>query len=338
MTRQERIAALAQLGQRLKQEDEYLEAVMKRSAFNNPWFTLDSQRLAILAIAEQFLDAQVLENWLNDYDFPERTTPKTIGLVMAGNIPLVGFHDFLCVFAAGHQAQVKLSEKDPWLLPHLLNRMVESDPAVMDYVSFVERLSHFDAVIATGSNNSARYFEAYFGKYPHIIRQNRNGVAVLTGKESAMDLWALGQDVFQFFGLGCRNVSKLYVPQEYDFNPLLETLHEYNSIVLNNRYKNNFDYQYALMLLNKVEFKANGCILLIENRAIASPIACLHYEYYEDIASLEKLLQQNKAAIQCVVTAADLPHMPTVPFGQAQQPSISDYADGVDTMLFLKSL
>ncbi|HMQ47234.1 MAG TPA: acyl-CoA reductase [Saprospiraceae bacterium] len=338
MTRRERIAALAQLGQKLKEQNDYLEAVMKRSAFNNPWFTLDSQALAIQAIAGHFLDIQELEKWLDGYDVPELTQAKTVGLVMAGNIPLVGFHDFLCVFAAGHRAQIKLSEKDPYLLPSLVKMMTEFDPAVAGYVTFVERLQAFDAVIATGSNNSARYFEAYFGKYPHIIRQNRNAVAVLTGKESHAALIALGQDIFQFYGLGCRNVSKLYVPRAYDFNPLLEALHEYNSVVLNDRYKNNFDYQYTLMLLNKVEFKANGCILLTENAAIASPIACLHFEYYDDLAALNQLLQENSAAIQCVLATEAQLHLPTLPFGQAQQPTILDYADGVDTMLFLKSL
>ena len=211
MKLKERINALIKLGEHLRRDDdEYLQAVMHRTQYNNAWFTIENQHLAVRAIAKQMLDPGKLEQWLSGYDIPEETRPQTVGLVMAGNIPLVGFHDLLCVFAARHRAMIKLSDKDQYLLPYLLKLLARFDGRTEDYFQVVDKLQGFDAVIATGSNNSARYFEAYFGKYPHIIRRNRNAVAVLDGRESEEELRALGRDVFQYFGLGCRNVAKIY--------------------------------------------------------------------------------------------------------------------------------
>jgi hypothetical protein len=206
------------------------------------------------------------------------------------------------------------------------------------WVEMVDTLRDFDAVIATGSNNSARYFEAYFGKYPHIIRRNRNGVAVLKGDESPEELRLLGDDIFSFFGLGCRNVAKLYVPDGYDFDPLLEALHEYRQIVLHQKYKHNFDYNYALFILNKALFKANGCILLKEDQALASRIACLHYEQYTSPEQVVADLELRREEVQCVVARPGLLDQPSLPFGATQQPGLSDYADGVDAMAFLTRL
>ncbi|MEL6637336.1 MAG: acyl-CoA reductase, partial [Bacteroidota bacterium] len=202
----------------------------------------------------------------------------------------------------------------------------------------VEKLEGYDAVIATGSNNSARYFEAYFGRKPHIIRRNRNGVAVLTGRETAADLAGIADDALAYFGLGCRNVSKLYVPEGYRFEPLLEALHEHRELVLHNKYKNNFDYNYTLLILNRVEHLANGCVLLIEDRALPSRIASLHYEYYADDDQLRRELGERTADIQCVVSAEALEGWKRIAPGQAQQPGLRDYADGVDTVQFLLGL
>src|SRR5690606_29335128 len=207
----ERIEALANLGERLLQKDDYLEAVMHRTHYNNAWFTIENQQRAIKAIAEHFLHKEKLQNWVAAYNLPEPKDQKTIGLVMAGNIPLVGFHDLVCVFVAGHKALIKLSEKDQYLLPYLLKLFAQANPKTEGYFEITEKLQGFDAVIATGSNNSARYFETYFGKVPNIIRKNRNAVAVLDGSENGEELMRLGKDVFRYFGLGCRNVSKLYV-------------------------------------------------------------------------------------------------------------------------------
>ncbi|MEZ4987084.1 MAG: acyl-CoA reductase [Saprospiraceae bacterium] len=335
----ERIALLHALGERLRaRSDEYLVATVKRTALHNGWFTEESQWQAIDAIASQMLDAEKLRQWLSHYDWPSTVTPRKVGLVMAGNLPLVGFHDVLCVFAAGHHAVVKLSDKDPYLLPALWRILRNLDDRAAAYYSEVERLQQFDAVIATGSNNAARYFEAYFGKYPHIIRKNRHAVAVLDGKETPAELRALGRDIFDFFGLGCRNVAKLYLPKGYDFEPLLEALHEYRAIVNHTKYKNNFDYNYALYILNKVDFKANGCILLREEKALQSAIATLHYGYYEELDALATELYAKADEIQLVVSHAELPGWKTYPLGHAQQPALDDYADGVDTLRFLASI
>lgn len=335
MNLNERKSALVALGQYLLSDDEYLQAVVKRTSLHNAWFTEDFQQKAIRAIAQEMLDETKLEAWLSAYAIADGQEVKKVGLVLAGNLPLVGFNDVMCVFASGHKAVIKQSDKDPYLLPALLRALKQIDARTADYFETVERLSGFDAVIATGSNNTARYFESYFGKYPNIIRKNRNGLAVLTGQETKEELVAFGNDVFDYFGLGCRNVSKLYVPKGYNFEPLLEALHEYRRLVTHTKYKNNFDYQYAIYILNKVELKANGCVLMTENKALQSPIACLHYEYYEDATSLEQELKAQRTSIQLVVSRLAFDGLPVFALGGAQQPSLSDYADGVDTMQFL---
>lgn len=269
----------------------------------------------------------------------EISNPKSVGLVLAGNIPLVGFHDILCVFVSGHRSVIKLSDKDPFLLPLLLDFLKETDARIADYFTTTTgRLTDFDAVIATGSNNSARYFEAYFGKYPHIIRKNRNAVGILRGSETAEELRLLGDDIFQYFGLGCRNVSKLYLPKNYNFTLLLETLHERNEIVMHDKYKNNFDYNFTLLILNKIKYESNGCILMREADEIASPISMVYYEFYDNLKNLTQQLQAKKDEIQLVVAASPVENLPTFNFGDAQKPSLSDYADGVDTLQFLINL
>ena len=338
MMLKERKLALIKLGEYLQRDDDYLNAIIRRSSLNNAWFTENAQRQAIDAIATQMLEKQKLEKWLADYEIPDAPNQKILGLVMAGNLPLVGFHDLLCVFISGHKAMIKLSDKDPYLLPAILKALGEIDERTASYFDIVERLKGFEAVIATGSNNTARYFEAYFGKYPNIIRKNRNGIAVFDGKETAAELLAFGRDYLDYFGLGCRNVSKIYVPKNFDFDPLLEALHEYRTVVRHTKYKNNFDYQYALYILNKVELKANGCVLMTENKAIQSPIACLHYEYYEDVDQLSTELQLRLEEIQLIVSRLDFKGLPVFPFGEAQKPALSDYADGVDTIKFLLSI
>ncbi len=334
----ERLKALVKLGEGLRREDEYREAVIHRTAHTNPWFTKENQRLALAAIAEKMLAEDKLAELLSAYQMLEPETPKVVGLVLAGNIPLVGFHDVLSVFVAGHRCMIKLSDKDPYLLPFLLKRLAEIDQRTAAYFQIVDQLKDFDAVIATGSNNSARYFEAYFGQYPNIIRRNRNAIAILNGRETHDDLMALGKDVFRYFGLGCRNVAKLYVPRGYDFDPLLTAFHEYRDIVTHTKYKNNFDYNYALFMLNKVSYKANGCILLTENPNLQSHIAGLHYEYYDNEDELDAEIQKRAEEIQCMVSKENRGGLKQFPFGQAQEPELWDYADGVDTMKFLLGL
>jgi Acyl-CoA reductase (LuxC) len=335
-----RLNSLVELGKRLTPENEMLEAVVRRTSYHNAWFTEANQWQAINEIKTHFLNEIQLEKWVKNYQITNETPLKTVGLVLAGNIPLVGFHDIMSIYVAGHKALIKPSDKDPYLLPFVLKTLEDIEPETASYFQIVEgAMKGFDAVIATGSNNSARYFDAYFGKYPNIIRKNRNAIAILRGDENTAELELLGKDIFTYFGLGCRNVSKLYLPRGYNFDHLLETLHEgYKELVLHDKYKNNFDYNFTLLILNKTAYQSNGCVLMREHEAIASPIACLHYEYYGDFTVLSEKLKTQFEEIQCVVSRDKIEGLPCFGFGEAQKPSLVDYADGVDTMAFLVSL
>lgn len=343
LKRSERLDLLAELGHYLRSGgDAELDTAIRQSSIENQWFTEENIRNSLQAIAAEFLDRDKLETWLEKYPMADPGYPeKIVAIIMAGNIPLVGFQDWLCVFAAGQQAKVKLSDKDKRLLPLLVKKMGEWRKDSWAYTEFLgenDLLKGFDAVIATGSNNTARYFEQYFGKYPHIIRKNRNSVAFLDGSESVSELYALGRDIFSYFGLGCRNVSKLYVPHGYNFDILLEALHEYRDMVLHNKYKNNFDYNFTLFILNNTPFKNNGCLLLTENASLQARIASVHYEYYDHRDELDEKLLAQQNDIQCVVGKSALPHFSVIPFGQTQSPALDDYADGVDVMAFLSVL
>jgi hypothetical protein len=303
----------------------------------NPWFTTKHVQSSIGGICI-FLKQENLSNWTRNYAVSEENTGKRIAVIMAGNIPMVGFHDMLCVLMAGHQFLGKLSSKDNQLLDFVAKVLQYLNPEFESLIRFTEtRLSgktDFDAIIATGSNNSARYFEAYFGKYPNIIRRNRNSVALLSGEESTEELKALGQDIFLYFGLGCRNVSKLYVPENYDFNKLFLAWEEYADIIQHNKYANNYDYHKSLFLMNRDEHLDNGFLLLKENRAVASPIGVVFYEYFSELHQTIQGLTEAKEQIQCIVgNKENIPG--ALPFGKAQEPAIDDYADNVDTMEFL---
>ncbi len=338
MTLQERINALAELGDYIGRMEGKLEFVIRQDKLNNGWFTVENTKTALLAIRKEYLDKEKLEKWAAEYHISDTTQLKRIGLILAGNIPLVGFQDVMNVFVAGHHAHIKLSDKDKHLLPHLLTEMSNIFPDTAKYFSYMHRMENVDAVIATGSNNTARYFKDYFGKYPHIIRMNRNSIAVLNGKETDEDFSNLARDVFTYFGLGCRNVSKLYVPKGYDFNDLLTNFHEYKQLVNHGKYKNNFDYNIAFNILNKTPYYNNGAIVLIKNKAIPSRIAHLHYEEYTSETDLYEELSQKKEQIQCIVSNNTIPDFSVIPFGDTQTPSLWDYADGVDTMAFLVGL
>ncbi|MBB4078274.1 hypothetical protein GGR28_000875 [Lewinella aquimaris] len=338
MTLDDRISILLRLARHLNSdEDEFLTALMKRTEFNNNWLTLANQQRALRAVIDEFLQENKLREWLSDYPIAAPAFPpkKTVGLVLAGNIPLVGLHDVFSVFLAGHRAQIKLSSKDPYVLPYLLQLLAKYDARVEAYFTIAEHLHGFDAIVATGSNNSSRYFEAYFGKYPHIIRRNRNAVAVLTGHETEEELERLGDDVFAYFGLGCRNVSKIYVPRGYDFDPLLEHFHEWKGYQNHVKWKNNFDYNFALLTLNKEPFYHNGAIILRESEQLASHISGLYFSYYNSLGAVTQELRERESELQLVVARPGLLDVPTFDFGQAQRPGLGDYADGVDTMAFL---
>lgn len=331
MNLQQRIDLLQNLGQYFKENGTEWQEVKTKAHIANAWFTPAFIDLAVNNICTAFLAPDKLNNWAARYHLDDNVGGKNIGLVMAGNIPLVGFHDFLAIFLSGHHQTIKLSSKDDILLKHIVQKMYGWEITVQNYISFAEMLKGCDAYIATGSNNSSRYFEQYFGKYPHIIRRNRTSVAILTGKESKEELDHLSDDIHQYFGLGCRNVTKLYVPREYDFVPLLASFNPYLYFADHNKYKNNYDYQLSLALLNNIFYMTNGSTLLIESDAIFSAIAQLHYSYYDDAQAVLDQLSGNPD-IQCIAGHYG------IPFGEAQQPSLTDYADGVDTMQFLLGL
>jgi Acyl-CoA reductase (LuxC) len=340
---QKRLNSLIELGKRLTPDNDMLHAIVRRTAAHNAWFTEANQWQAIDEIRTHFLNKTKIDEWVSGFELSSSEILKPdliVALIFAGNIPLVGFHDVLCVFVAGHKTMMKLSEKDPYLMPFILKTLEGIEAETKEYFEIVEgAMKGFDAVIATGSNNSARYFEAYFGKYPHIIRKNRNAVAILRGDENEEDFKLLGKDIFSYFGLGCRNVSKLYLPRGYNFEPLLETLHEgFKDLVLHDKYKNNFDYNFTLLILNKVAYQSNGCVLMRENETLASPIACLHYEFYDDFRELTEKLKMQSDDIQCLVSKENIEGLSCFNFGEAQKPSLSDYADGVDTLKFLSRI
>ena len=305
----------------------------KETAYReNKWFIREFVNLSIENIARNYLQADQLDILIRTYNLPaENPDPKRVGIVMAGNIPLVGFHDFLCVFITGHRAFIKPSSKDQALIKHLVDKLTEWDGEVSTMVQFGEMLKGCDAYIATGSNNTGRFFEYYFQKYPHIIRKNRTSVAVLTGEETPNELQYLADDVYQYFGLGCRNVTKLYVPVNYNFEALLNAFRKYDHLIDHNKYKNNYDYNLAILLLNHKYYMTNGSILLVEEQSPFSPISQLNYEFYESKEELQKKLHDNET-IQCVVGDEN------TGFGMAQQPGICEFADRIDTISFLLNL
>lgn len=332
MNLQHRTDLMVRLGQYILANDkEWIEA--KEKAFQeNGWFVPEFINLSVKNIADSFLNSTYLTAWINKYNCPDNPPiSNKVGIVMAGNIPLVGFHDFLCVFICGHAAIIKPSSKDQVLIKHLLQKIVEWQPEATNVIQFADSLKNCDAYIATGSNNSSRYFEYYFAKYPTIIRKNRTSVAILTGKESPEELEKLSDDVHLFFGLGCRNVTKIYVPNDYNFLPLLEAFKKYSYLSEHHKYKNNFDYNLAIHLLNKKLYMTNGSVIMVEDTPLFSPISQLNYEYYSDITKLTDTLSQN-SELQCII-GDDY-----INFGNAQTPSLVDYADGVDTFQFLLQL
>jgi len=332
MNLQERIDLLIKLGQYLQSDAAEWRLAKENAERQNGWFTQAFINKAIENISHNFLDADKLKAFTANYPLAELPlSPKNIGLVMAGNIPLVGFHDWLCIFLSGHNAILKPSSKDTVLISHIIEKLAGWNNEVKHQTRFADMLKGADAYIATGSNNSARYFEYYFSKYPHIIRRNRTSVAVLTGNETVAELEALADDVNLYFGLGCRNVTKLYLPKNYDFVPLLESFKKYIAFADHNKYKNNYNYQQAILLLNNKYYMTNGAILLVENEALFSAISQLHYEFYRDDPQTILPGLRNNPDIQCVIGRG------LVDFGQAQNPQLSDFADGIDTMGFLTS-
>lgn len=311
---------------------ESFEALLALSQSHNGWFTKEQVYFAVNSWAEALTEAN-LNEWLSIYDF-SKVTPKTVGLILAGNIPLVGFHDFLSVLISGHHALVKTSSNDQHLIKFLANYLIAVEPELKNRITFTDgKLENFDAVIATGSNNTARYFEYYFKNKPSIIRKNRNSVAILNGNETHEDLVNLGEDIFRYFGLGCRNVSKLFVPKGYNFDAFFKAMYEYQDVIHYEKYSNNYDYNKAVFLMSNFKLLDNGFLTIKEDTSYSSPISSVFYEFYEDLQVLKNRLKNESDQIQCIVSN-DLVDK-SIAFGQTQKPKLWDYADDVDTLKFL---
>ena len=338
MTLTERIAAFSSLGEILRdaldgkasRHTDRLMLLAETQHLNNPWFTPDNVRMAVGAIAG-VLTEKNLRKWTDAYPLlKENHTPVKVAVVMAGNIPLVGFHDFLSVLISGNMVLAKTSSRDPDLIVFIRDILCDINPGLSQLIEFTEsNMAGFDAVIATGSDNTSRYFDQYFGKYHHIIRKNRNSIAILSGNETAGELEALGSDVFSYFGLGCRNVSKLFVPEGYDLNMLTGCWKKYSGLVSHMKYANNYDFNKAVALVNREPFVDTGYLILKESNGISSPVAVLYYEYFSPEEHVTRKTEEMKEKIQCIIGRNHLP------FGTAQAPALWDYADGTDTLEFL---
>ncbi|MSN90681.1 acyl-CoA reductase [Riemerella anatipestifer] len=338
-----KISGLAQLGLFINQflekteevyseEEALFSAKLSRAEIENPWFTQDSLRFALKQWAD-LLTEENLNDWVNSY--PETKGGKKVGLILAGNIPLVGFHDVITVVLSGHTPVIKMSSKDKQVLPFLLEKWASLSEGI-EY-QLVEKLENYDAVIATGSNNTARYLEYYFKNKPNIIRKNRTSVAVLSGKETNEELQLLAEDIFRYFGLGCRNVTRLFIPQDFKLERLFENFVGFQDIINHHKYANNYDYNRAVYLLNQENFWDNNFVMLKEDTQLFSPLSVINFSRYDNIAEVETFLNENHENIQCIVSHLRLSRG-EVGFGEAQTPSLNTYADNVDTMTFLRTI
>lgn len=332
------IDVFSTLGTQLSYPDEQLNAIINDEYHYNAWFTPQNAGRAVTSIGKM-LNKEDLTKWLDKYEIDYEKPAKRVGLILAGNIPLVGFHDVLCVLMTGNHALIKASAQDTRLIKYVLGILVKIEPDFQSRYSFAERLENFNAVIATGSNNTSRYFDFYFSKVPNIIRKNRNSIAVLTGNETTEQLYKLGHDIFDYFGLGCRNVSKLLVPEDSDFTRFFEAIQPHYAIINHHKYHNNYDYNKSIYLVNKDKHLDNGFLLVKEDERMVSPLAVVFYERYKDVTSVESFLEGESENIQCIISTANIKAAnQMVSFGESQQPALWDYADGVDTMDFLTKL
>tara|TARA_X000000368_G_scaffold291446_1_gene231698 strand:- start:363 stop:1361 length:999 start_codon:yes stop_codon:yes gene_type:complete len=332
MNLKERISLFSSLGEFISKSPDVLDEVISQAILLNPWFTQKYIKTSLLSIA-QMLEKEKLENWISNYNL-KHVKEKKVLLIMAGNIPMVGFHDLLCVLVSGHSAIIKFSSKDKILMKFLINKLISICPDIYNKIYIVDDFvkCQFDALIATGSDSSSKYFNYYFKDYKSIIRKNRRSIAVLDGSETAQDLINLSNDIFLYFGLGCRNVSKLYLPNGYDLNNLFNAFYDYNDIINHLKYSNNYDYNKTVYLMNRENILDNGFVLFKEDISIQSPVATVFYEFYSNKIDLDNFIEENNSLFQCVVGKDN------ISFGQTQFPNLDSYADQVDTVSFLKSI
>lgn len=335
MNLKQRIELLNQLGSWILDFDEELMKTIQLATQKNPWFTVENIQKALSGIANSFLQKDKLLNWSDAYKIDD-SDHRTVALILAGNIPAVGFHDILCTFISNHSAQIKLSGKDDVLIPALIRKLEEMDNDTISYFTCVERIENFDALIATGSNNTSLYFEQYFSKYPHIIRKNRHAIGVIYNDTTEDTILQLGEDIYQYFGLGCRNISKLMLQDQVEKEKIMEIWHDnYKEVLQHNKYMNNFDYNYTIFLMNQDDFYMNGGLLLKKDSSIHSRISSVNYEEFTTQNQLENTIKSHGEDVQCIISEKEISSFQTVRPGQAQSPQLSDYADGVDVMSFL---
>jgi hypothetical protein len=337
MTLEEKIDAFVELGKLIKNiSDENFLDLSRRVENTNNWFTPEQSKNALDALLV-FLEKESLDKWLTSYHFSEDIEPKSIGVLMAGNIPAVGFHDLMCVLLSGHRACIKLSSSDQVMIKWLIEKLISVEPRFESVISLEEMLKNKDAYIATGSDNSARYFDFYFGKYPNIIRKNRTSVGIMDGGENEEDFIELAKDIFQYYGLGCRNVSKIFVPNREILISFLDSIEIYSHVASNHKYFHNYEYNKSILLVNKEEHLDNGFLILQESKGLVSPISILYYEIFQNQNELKGMINGLTDKIQCIVSRkAWFPD--SIHFGQAQCPALGEYADGIDTMAFLINL
>ncbi len=312
------------------EDDAGFESLLERSKIENPWFTIENQKFALQQWAD-LLTEKNIGSWLNKYRISGIS--KRVGLILAGNIPLVGFHDVISVVLSNHIPVIKLSSKDKYMIPFLLKKWNEFSEGSVPF-EFVEKLENFDAVIATGSNNTARYLEYYFKNHLHIIRKNRTSIAVLKGDETEEDLKLLAEDIFRYFGLGCRNVTRLFIPQDFVIDRLFESFLDFQDIINHNKYANNYDYNRAIYLLNQEKFWDNNFVMLKEDEKLFSPLSVINFSRYSSLDEVKSFIAENEENIQCIVAGEEL-GLNSVKPGEAQNPGLDTYADNVDTMKFL---
>ena len=333
MTLKERISLFSSLGELIKNSlDAKFEEKINQAIQLNPWFTKHHIKTSFDSIS-QMIEEENLVNWIGSYNLSE-TKSKDVLIITAGNIPIVGFHDLLCVLISGHKAILKISSKDNILMKYIIELLISIDSRIADYIIIVDDVvkSKYDALIATGSDNSSKYFNYYFKDYKSIIRKNRRSVAILNGEETEEDLKQLAKDIFLYFGLGCRNVSKLYLPSGYDTDKLFNAFFDYKDVINHLKYSNNYDYNKTVYLMNSEKLLDNGFVLLKEDKSIQSPVATVFFEYYNNRSELNDFIEENKVLFQCIVSKDD------IEFGQTQFPKINDYSDQVDTIEFLLSI
>lgn len=333
MNLQDRILLFSALGDQIKRDPNiFFEDSLNNAKISNSWFTKDNIDVSISSILK-FLEFNNLLKWLSNYSFINKDI-KSILIIMAGNIPFVGLHDLICVLISGNKAIVKMSSKDNILIATIINNLILLEPKMKDFILITKDVvkANFDAIIATGSDNSSKYFDYYFKSTNSIIRKNRRSIAILDGTESDLELSGLADDVFLYFGLGCRSVSKLFLPVNYDLDKLFKALFKYSDVINHQKYSNNYDYNKTIYLMNKENLLDNGFILLKEDVSIQSPISMLFYEFYNSRSELDKYINDNSNLFQCIISKND------IDFGQSQFPKLDDYADNIDTLEFLSKL